>query len=392
MLAYGHAASSTVGGGEVMTRNRVHGTVDRGTFLRGAAALGIGAAAGSILARRVQAAKAPRTTREKVESLFMVSFAGTSAGAEILGLLHTHAIGGITLFSRNVQSPAQMRGMMTALQRASRYGLLIATDQEGGEVVRVTRGVPAYPSEASYGAIGSAQRVQHDAGVMATDLRAMGLTINLAPVVDVLANATSPIGTRSYGNNPHLAATLSSAAIKGYQSHGLAATAKHFIGLGHTSVDSHELLPTVPLTWAQLQGSDLISWHAAIAAGVSTILVAHVALPRIDSVPTRPASLSPEIITGRIRGTLGFKGVIMTDSLLMGALATPGPAQAAEEAFVAGADILLFATNHDFPTGVITDAINRVLAAVQAGRISMDRLNASVARIQALKAKYPSQV
>jgi beta-N-acetylhexosaminidase len=363
---------------------------DRRTFLRGAAAVGVGAVAGSLVARQVQAARAPRTVREKVESLFMVSFAGTTPQQQIVSLLEAHAIGGVTLFSRNVQSPAQMRALLSGLQHASRYGLLVATDQEGGEVIRVTNGVPAYSSEASYGAIGSAQRVQHDAAVMATDLRRMGLTMNLAPVVDVLANATSPIGTRSYGGNPELAAALSAAAIRGYQAHGLAATAKHFIGLGHTSVNSHQSLPTVPLTWAQLGASDLISWRAAIAAGVSTVLVAHVALPKIDSVPTRPASLSPEIITGHIRGKLGFKGVIMTDSLVMGALSSPGPVAAAEQAFAAGADILLYATNHDFPPTVITDAINRVYSAVQAGRISQARLNASVARIQRLKAKYPS--
>jgi beta-N-acetylhexosaminidase len=365
---------------------------DRRTFLRGAAVVGAGAVAGSLVARQVQAAKAPRSVREKVESLFMVSFAGTTPQRQIVSLLEAHAIGGVTLFARNVQSPTQMRALLSELQHASRYGLLVATDQEGGEVVRVTNGVPTYPAEASYGAIGSVQRVQHDAAVMATDLRRMGLTMNLAPVVDVLANSTSPIGTRSYGSNPHLAAGLSAAAIRGYQTHGLAATAKHFIGLGHTSIDSHDILPTVQLTWAQLGASDLVSWRAAIAAGVSTVLVAHVSLPKIDSVPTRPASLSPVIITGGIRGKLGFKGVIMTDSLVMGALSSPGPVAAAEQAFAAGADILLFATNHDFPPAVITDAINHVYGAVQAGRISMDRLNASVARIQHLKAKYPSAV
>jgi beta-N-acetylhexosaminidase len=215
--------------------------------------------------------------------------------------------------------------------------------------------------------------------------------MDLAPVVDVLSNPTSPIGDRSYGSDPALVARLSAAAVRGYQRHGLAATAKHFIGLGHTSIDSHQALPTVTQTLSQLERVDLVPFRSAIAAGVSAMLVAHVALPAVDPVH-RPASLSPVIINGLIRKQLGFSGVVMTDSLAMGALPRGGTAQAAEQALAAGADILLITANFDIPAGVLEDAYARVLSAVQAGRVPRQRLDSAVARILALKRTYPPLV
>jgi beta-N-acetylhexosaminidase len=212
--------------------------------------------------------------------------------------------------------------------------------------------------------------------------------MNLAPVVDVLSNPRSPIGDRSYGANPALVAKLSVAAVRGYQRHGLAATAKHFIGLGHTSTDSHQALPTVTQTLTQLERVDLVPFRSAIAAGVSALLVAHVALPAIDSM-RRPASLSPVIIGGLIRKHLGFNGVVMTDSLAMGALPEGGTAAAAAQAVAAGADMLLISADHDIASGVIDDAIARVISAVRAGRVSESRLDSAVARILALKRVYP---
>jgi beta-N-acetylhexosaminidase len=212
--------------------------------------------------------------------------------------------------------------------------------------------------------------------------------MNLAPVVDVLSNSRSPIGDRSYGSDPALVARLSAAAVRGYQQHGLAAAAKHFIGLGHTSIDSHQALPTVTQTLTQLERVDLVPFRSAIAAGVSALLVAHVALPAIDSM-RRPASLSPVIIGGLIRKHLGFNGVVMTDSLAMGALPEGGTAAAAAQAVAAGADMLLISADHDIASGVIDDAIARVISAVRAGRVSESRLDSAVARILALKRVYP---
>jgi beta-N-acetylhexosaminidase len=258
-------------------------------------------------------------------------------------------------------------------------------------VVRLRTGVDVFPSEQTYGLAGSATRVSADAASTARELHALGLTMNLAPVVDVLSNPRSPIGSRSYGSDPALAARLSAAAVRGYQQHGLAAAAKHFIGLGHTSIDSHQALPTVTSTLAQLDRIDLVPFRAAIIAGVSTILVAHVALPAIDPVH-RPASLSPAVIQGLIRRRLGFQGIVMTDSLAMGALPQGSTAQAAEQALAAGADMLLIAANHDIADSVFEHAVERVIAAVRSGRVPQSRLDSAVARILALKRRYPPAV
>jgi beta-N-acetylhexosaminidase len=364
--------------------------IDRRTFLTGSVALGA-TAAGLPLARAAAAAKAPTSLRQKVEQLFVISFAGKSAGSTILSLLENHAFGGVILYERNCGSAAQIRTLLSELQTTSRYPLLVCADQEGGKVVRIHHGAPVFPSEAVYGEQGLTSRVYADAAATARALRGLGLSMDLAPVVDVLSNPTSPIGQRSYGPHPQLDANLSVAAIGGYQQHGLAATAKHFIGLGHTSIDSHASLPTVGLSMSQLEQNDLIPFRAAIRAGVSTILVAHVALPRIDSV-FRPASLSPTIMKGVIRGRLGFKGVLMTDSLIMGALPKGQEPQAAAAAFAAGADILLLAGNVDIAPAVFEEAIDRVIALVTSGRVPESRVDGSLARVLALKRRYPARI
>ena len=363
--------------------------VNRRTFLQGGLAV-VSGVAGLPLIGVGATSRSPRTLREKVGQLFVVRFKGTAPDAAFLSLLHSRGFGGIVLYERNYSSPNQLKTLLRRFQRASTFPLLVCTDQEGGAVVRIRRDVSTFPSEAAYGRAGSTAGVYADASTTARDLHALGLNLNLAPVVDVLSNPRSPIGDRSYGSNPHLVAGMSSAAIHGYQQHGLAAAAKHFVGLGHASIDSHHALPIVTQTLAQLDAVDLVSFRAAIAAGVSTILVAHVALPGIDPVHNRPASLSPAIIGGVIRRHLAFKGVVITDSLAMGALPQGSTSQAAEQALAAGADMLLISADHDIPAAVFTDAIDRVVSAVRSGRIPQSRLNTAVARILALKRAYPS--
>lgn len=365
--------------------------VSRRTFLQTGMALAASGLTELPLDAAAASPRPPRTLKEKVGQLFVVSFRGTSPDPAFLSLLQFRGLGGVILYARNYTAPGQLRNLLSHLQRASAYPLLVCTDQEGGAVVRIRNGVHTFPSEATYGRIGSASRVQADATTTAHDLHALGLTMNAAPVVDVLSNPRSPIGDRSFGSDPRLVARLSTAAIHGYQQHHLAAVAKHFIGLGHTSIDSHQALPTVHQTLAQLEQSDLIPFRAAVAARVSTMLVAHVALPAIDPVH-RPASLSPVIIGGLIRKHLGFKGAVMTDSLVMGALPQGSTAEGAERALAAGADILLISADHDIPTGVIDDAIDRVMSAVRTGRIPQSRLDSAVARILALKRAYPPAV
>jgi beta-N-acetylhexosaminidase len=358
--------------------------VTRRTFLRGGVVLAAASLADLPWEAVGASSRLPRTLREKVGQLFVVSFRGTAPDPAFVSLLQRHYFGGVVLYGRNYDSPVQLRALVGGLQRASSFPLLVCTDQEGGSVVRISRGIRSFPSEAVYGRTGLTARVFADGAATAHDLHALGLTMNLAPVVDVLSNPRSPIGDRSYGSDPHLVARLTAAAVHGYQQHGLAAAAKHFIGLGHTSIDSHQALPTVTQSLSQLERVDLVPFRAAVAAGVSTILVAHVALPAIDVI-RRPASLSPVIINGLIRKHLGFKGVVMTDSLAMGALPQGSTSEAAERALAAGADMLLISADHDIPAGVFENAIARVMSAVRAGRISESRLDSAVGRIIALK-------
>jgi beta-N-acetylhexosaminidase len=334
------------------------------------------------------ASSVPQTLHQKVAQLFVISFQGLTAGHDILSLLERYTFGGVVLYSDNCRSAVQLRTLLAELQAVSRYPLLVCTDQEGGGVVRIHDGAPSFPWEATYGLLGSADRVYQDAATTARDLRSLGLTMNLAPVVDVLTNHKSPIGRRSYGSNPSLTAQLSAAAVRGYQQHGMASTAKHFVGLGHTSIDSHRALPTVTLTLAQLEARDFIPFRAAIAAGVSTILVAHVVLPAVDSV-YRPASLSPVVIEGVLRTRLGFKGVVMTDSLMMGALPKGHEAEAAERAFAAGADILLISGKNRITAALVEESVERVVSAVLTGRIPQSRLDSALGRVLALKQRYP---
>ncbi len=338
-----------------------------------------------------QRPRVPSTIREKVGQLFMVSFAGTTPRSDLLSFFDRNAPGGVILYERNVTSAAQVRTLIADLQRAAPVPLLVATDEEGGLIASIRDGVAVSLSEARYGALGSPVRVYHDAAAMAHDLGALGLTMDLAPVVDILADHGSPIGTRSYGTDPRLVGRLSVAAIQGYQRQGLAATAKHFVGLGRSSIDSHHALPTVTLTLDELERGDLIPFRAAIAAGVSTVMVAHVALPAIDPV-ARPASLSPVVMDGLLRRRLGFGGVIMTDSLVMGAVPGGNEPAAAERAFAAGADMLLISADRDIATTVFDEAVERIVASVTARRIPESRLDASVARIMALKRRYPARV
>jgi beta-N-acetylhexosaminidase len=326
------------------------------------------------------------TVRDRVAQLFVISFGGARPEGEIVELLRRERLGGVVLFARNCESPDQLRSLLQGLQQVSHSPLLVCTDQEGGSVVRIRNGVEVFPPEAEYGRRGSAPAVAAAARATGGQLHALGLTMNLAPVVDVLANPTSPIGDRSFGPDPQLDARLGVAAIRAYQRNGLAAVAKHFIGLGHTSIDTHESLPTVPLTLEELEASDLIPFRAAIRAGVASIMVAHVALPQVDP-SRRPASVSAPVIQGLLRRHLGFEGLVMTDSLLMAALPQSGEAPA--EALAAGADILLMGVNHDVPAAVFEDAIERVVAAVKSGRIPESRLDEALDRVLRLKGRFP---
>jgi beta-N-acetylhexosaminidase len=346
------------------------------------------------------------TVEEKVGQLFVVEVYGQDANtvspqsaaanqalygvdtpAQVIG---KYKPGGIIYFDTgrgadNVRNPRQIAGLSNGLQIAATsqrkaIPLLISTDQEGGSLVfRLAAPATAMPGNMALGAGRSRADARRSAEVIGTELAAVGINQNYAPVADVNVNPANPvIGIRSVGEDPALAAQLVAAQVEGYHAAGVAAVAKHFPGHGDTATDSHFGLPEVTHTREQLQAIDLPPFRAAIARGVDTIMTAHVVLRSIDPSGA-PATMSRPILTGLLRDELGYDGLIVTDALDMrGATQTYPPNVAPVEAFKAGADMLVLAPQMDVAYAAVLDA-------VRSDEISRRRLDESVYRILRLK-------
>lgn len=332
------------------------------------------------------------TVAELVGQLLMVGFTGTAPTAAVLDLVANRGVGGIIYFSRNTGSPAQMARLSTELQAAAgstRLGvpLAIATDQEGGTVVRLSagHGYTHFPGQMALGAARDPALARQAAAAMARELRAVGVNFTLAPVLDVNNNPDNPvIGVRAYGADPALVAELGAAAAQGFQAAGVAACGKHFPGHGDTAVDSHLGLPVVPHGRERLERVELLPFRAAIAAGIDSLMTAHIYFPAMEPTPGLPATLSPAVLTELLRRELGFPGVVCTDCLEMqGVAAAFSPEERALRAVAAGADLLLVSHTPALQAAVL-DAL---LAAAARGRLSRERLAASACRILRLKAR-----
>ncbi len=314
--------------------------------------------------------------------LFVVDFSGPEPCAHVERVIRDGGVGGVILFDNNIIDPVQVARLTNALQRlASRAGappLLIAVDQEGGPVIRV-RGTQ-FPSAMAFGAAGDESLVATAAGVTARELRAVGIHMNFAPVLDVNNNPANPvIGVRSFGEDPARVARLGSRAITAMQGAGVLATAKHFPGHGDTSLDSHLTLATVAHPRSRLDAVELLPFREAIRAGVGAVMTAHVVYPALDR--ELPATLSPAII-GLLRETLGFDGLVVSDSMQMRAVAdhyTPGAAAVA--AVRAGVDVVLACG----PVEAQWEALDAVRAAARDGRIAEARVREAAQRVLAAK-------
>jgi beta-N-acetylhexosaminidase len=327
---------------------------------------------------------------EKVGQVFMLGFEGTALDDSNRALIQGLHLGGVTLFGRNIENATQLAELDRELQSvADPVPLFISVDQEGGLVVRVTDGATIFPGNMAVGATGDPRLARQVAQASATELLAMGVNMNLAPVVDVNTNPVNPvIGVRSFGSQVDLVTRLSSQAVQGVQSTGVSAVAKHFPGHGDTSVDSHRDLPVVSHSLERLHSLELLPFQAAIQAGVDGIMTAHLYLPAIEPQQDLPATLSHRVLSGLLRDRLGYQGLILTDALDMNAIKKDrGAASAAVDAFEAGADMLLIAGVDDDDRMRLGDGPPALLAAVRSGRISEARLNASVLRILTAKAR-----
>lgn len=267
-----------------------------------------------------------------------VGFDGPTVPDALADLLR-RGVRSVVLFSRNYESPGQVRDLCRAIRALTDESITIAVDHEGGRVQRFREGFTPIPSMREVGERDDPAYAESIGRTIGRELRAVGIDMNFAPVLDIDTNPDNPvIGERSFGRDPERVAELGAAFIRGMQSEGVAACAKHFPGHGDTSVDSHFELPTVPHDLERLRQIELIPFKRAIEAGVAAIMTAHIMLPAID--PDRPATLSRRIVTGLLREELGFEGTIFADDLEMHAIAKRwGIAEAAEMAIEAGCDV-----------------------------------------------------
>jgi beta-glucosidase-like glycosyl hydrolase/CubicO group peptidase (beta-lactamase class C family) len=322
------------------------------------------------------------TVREKVGQLVMPWLLGNYAAFEsdeydtLAEWVDSLGVGGIII---SIGPPLEIATKLNALQRRSRLPLLIAADLEWGSGMRLVGGT-TFPHAMAFGATGHTEDAYDLGRVTALEARAVGIHLTFSPVADVNNNPENPIiNTRSFGEDPEQIAALVTAYIRGARKHGLYTTAKHFPGHGDTDIDSHIQLPVVRACWDRLDTLELVPFRAAIRSGVTAVMTAHVALPCITTDGDTPATLSPSIISGMLRDSLGFEGLAVTDALAMGAIVERyGVGESAVQAFLAGSDMILMPAD-------IRQAINALAAAAESGRISLERLDRSVRRVLTLK-------
>ncbi|WP_235017689.1 glycoside hydrolase family 3 protein [Thermomonospora echinospora] len=314
---------------------------------------------------------------QKVGQLFVPTFADRAAAEQLIKRYH---VGGLIYFPGNARDPEQTARLSNALQRASRIPLLLSVDEEQGLVTRLSY-VTRLPGNMALGATAKPELARKAAEVTGAELRAVGINQNYAPVADVNVDPANPvIGVRSFGSDPALVSRMLGGAIQGYKDAGVAATAKHFPGHGDTGTDSHTGLPVIDHSRAEWERVDAPPFRAAVQNGVDAIMTAHIVVPGLDDSGD-PATMSRTVLTGLLRDQLGYRGVVVTDSLSMaGARQKYGAPQAAVRAVRAGADQLLMPPN-------LAQAHAAVLAAVRQGTISRQRLDESVTRILRMKAQ-----
>jgi beta-N-acetylhexosaminidase len=321
---------------------------------------------------------------ELAAAVLQPGFVGTSAPDWVRRWVG-EGLGGVALFARNVESPAQVAAL-TAQLRAERPDVIVAMDEEGGDVTRFeSRRGSSRPGNLALGAIDDVALTEAVARDLGAELAAAGITLNYAPDADVNSNPDNPvIGVRAFGAEPELVSRHAAAFVRGLQQAGVAACAKHFPGHGDTSVDSHLDLPLIDRDRAGLDACELRPFRAAIAAGVLAVMTGHLLVRAYDE--SLPATLSPALVSGLLRAELGFTGLIVTDGIEMRAVRRQhGLAGAAVRALAAGADAICVGGDHaDEHTAVrLREAI---VTAVTAGDLPAERLHEAATRVRHLAA------
>lgn len=326
-----------------------------------------------------------RELRRHVGRLAIVGFPGLTVPAELRQLIADFDLGGVIYFARNVVEPAQVAELSReAAALAREWPFWISVDQEGGRVARLRAPFTEWPPAATLGRSGDAALAARFARALATELRAVGINLDYAPVLDVHTNPANPvIGDRALSERAEDAATLGEAVIRAMQETGVAACGKHFPGHGDTSVDSHEGLPILEHDRRRLDAVELVPFRRAIAADVAMMMTAHVLMPAVDE--RRLASFSPVVVQQMLKDALGYRGVVVSDDLGMKAVSaeTPLP-QAAVLAVQAGCDTLLLCNS---TTDEQVEALEALIRAAESGVLTQKRLDDAMARQLAVKVR-----
>ena len=326
-------------------------------------------------------------TRSKIGNLFVVGYQGVNPSDEFLRFIEEWQIGGVIVFARNIDRLENMTAAIKKIQEAAGREIFTAIDQEGGLVMRLLQDCSLFQSAMGLAATGDEKLIEASHAVMAKEMLALGLNWNLAPVLDINHPDNPGIGARSFGDTAENVARYGCAAIRGLQSQGVLACAKHFPGKGDARVDSHLTLPIIDQTREQLDKHGLFPFKQAIANDVGAIMTAHVFFPAYESTPNLPATLSRSVLTGLLRDELNFEGLLITDDLEMGAITEKfGIAEAASQSFAAGSDLLLICHQLEQQR----EAAEKIMAMVAADPAFGERLETSLTRIERARDRIKS--
>ena len=327
------------------------------------------------------------TIDEKIGQLIIAGFDGITVNDELQSLILEKYIGGVILFSKNVESASQVVALnneIKEINKVNKSPIFISVDEEGGLVSRMPSEFKDIPTNSDIAKYDDEDLSYNIGKVIGEEISSLGFNMDFAPVLDINSNPNNPvIGDRSFGDNEAIVSKLGIATMKGLKDSNVIASVKHFPGHGDTSVDSHVGLPVVEHDLERLKSFELVPFKKAIDAGADMVMVSHIMLPKIDE--KEPATLSKTIITDILRKDMNYNGVVVTDDMTMGAIINNYDiGEAAVKSINAGVDIVMVCHQYENVTKVI-DAIKE---AVNNGTITEERLDKSVERILKLKDKY----
>lgn len=349
----------------------------------------------SAIPSKVEATSAPGTTSdalkmtldEKIGQMVIAGIDDYNMNSQARKLLEAYHVGGIILYKPNVKNTSQLVSLVNELKKTNtvnKLPLWLGVDEEGGRVTRLPEEIMKTPTNQEIGKSQSKEFAYNVGSLLGTELRAFGLNVDFAPVLDINSNPKNPIiGDRSFGAKASLVSSLGIQMMKGLQDQQITPVVKHFPGHGDTSIDSHIGLPVVHYDLDRLRKLELVPFAEAFKQQADAVMVAHILLPKVDG--QNPASMSKKMMTDLLRQEMGYKGLIMTDDMTMGAIVKNYElGEAAVTSVLGGTNVVM--VGHDYDK--VVKVIGALRKAVQEKRIPMETIDQSVLRIMRLKQKY----